>query len=1170
MREIEINRIKSAAKIFNDFRCTIFIDEQQGADTVEELQEQKNSFLESIANEYGILGSHREIFLERYSPKNQCYQNHEIAKYIGKSEKDLQDALTAIHKLIENKEPDLKGKLLKKGRGRPAKGEEPWAKLSEFLWEKKFPNYYENINQETTEYQKLTVIFFRRMLEDKIKKLTTNSLLGDLYFDTESLYVPLGLVERKQKPHHGDIKPEHGSAFYRLNNDAITREFTYEEFLDEVVTNENSSKSQGRRLAIIGEPGSGKTTRLQQIARWLFEQNTDNRVIWVSLAELQGKTLEEYLLTDWLRNAHEHRKTTETQQDELVEEFKKGNIWLLLDGIDEIGSSGLSLFDKLPTWIESAKIIVTCRLNIWDGSPRALSGFDIYYNDDFNDEQQKQFAIKFLKNENDAQSLIEGLNQLGKERIKDLVKNPLRLTLICYWWQSHKGSLPDTKADLYGKFVEIYYDWKKVSETQISDSKKKEFEKALGRLAIQGLDRDKSHFRFTKKQINEVLGEADEGMFKLAIQLGWLNDVGLSEEKSEKIYTFFHPSFQEYFAALAIDKSEFLLNHIPNNPQKGIYRLFESKWFEIAVLWIGLPSIDNDQKNKLIKQLVSFDCQPKSAYIHQIRALIIATELISEFHDCEIVDTILDYAISYAFGDWNEETKELIEYPKSEEFRNKLENCSHPLLLKKLEDKLESLSENVPGYDYLYHLVKLIYLLEPNSINTTIAQKVVNHYPTWFFDDHNYTIDDYYQHYGFKNHQDFIEQIKRRYGDDYGTPLFWQRYEQNKDQNKNKPQKINIPKIPKNISFTQGSVNDDDLGFTFTEDHEETDSKNISELINDERWVNNNRNNQFVVELFKHEPSHLFSCAQLEYFFGQAIYGESSLMDIIKNNLTNFDLDENYLPHIEDAFSSVLYGMRDCIGWETTDSNERGRDLISQKLDYEYFCYKNPKNRLSMRGYQKTKQQLKFKELYNQVPENIFTITMTTTNLNMFLIALDFIIDLVDYDNSIYSRFMDKILSKFFSFDIDCYVPVKIADYIADRISYAEFYGQWLNNNRSSDQIYLNQQIINQTFSLSVKTDNLNSITDEAILLRRFKIRLIESIPTNIKSKIQTLINNKLPAQHVTIDDLIVQIEDIILFIKNEIQIEKLDLFLDNKNPSQLLLELCEQFNDLVNIEWNR
>lgn len=1034
---------------------------------MDDIQEERDLFLESIANEYGLLGSHREIFLERYSYKNRCCQNNEIARYIGKTEKNLQDSLAAIHKIIEKKESKVKGKLIKKGPGRRAKGEEPWSKLFYFLWEEKFPNYCKNINQDTKIYQELTIQAFRRMLEDKIIKLTPNFLANI------NPPIPLGLVECNDKPRHSEVKPEHGSDLYRPNSHEIARNFTSEEFLDEVLSKGNSPKSQGKRLAIIGEPGSGKTTRLQQIARWLLKQNENNRVIWVSLAELHGKTLKDYLLTDWLENYHELIEVSKSQKEELAEEFNQGNIWLLLDGIDEMGLPGNPLSwvnEQIKGFINHAKIIVTCRLNIWEDNSQAITYFDVYKNNKFSEDQINDYITTVLNDAHKTQELIKSLNQPGKERIKDLVKNPLNIWLICEVWKQHQGQLPNTKAKLYEEYIKYYYKREVKSEVAyrgdeltVSKKKKKELHQALGKLAIQGLERKDFQFRFTEKQINDVLGESDEGLFKeglfkLALELGLLNPVGLAEETSEEIYAFLYTSFQEYFAALAIDDPDYLLKHIPQNPERGIYKILEPQWLEIALFWIGLPSINNDQKNRLMNQLVYFHYEPKSAWIYQTRALIIATELISEFHDCEIIDTLLDYAISNAFGDWNEENKELIEYPKSQNFIDKIKTCSHPLLLKKLEDKLIFLSKNIPDHS-LFGLAKLI--LEKNTSNT-IAQEIVDHFPTWSC-ERNHTDDDYYQYCGFANHQDFMDQLRQKYGHDYGTDPFWERYEQNKDQYIQKPQKPRKRYIPNSIDCPELFVSDDDSNSWGIDDYDQDDFKSISELINDEIWVSNNAlKNQSVIELFEREPSHLFSCAGLNQFLDWAIFGRSnSLMNIIKDNLANFDSDKNYSNHIEDVFIESLSGTSDYIAWQVGDDKAmttiEGRpNLMYQTLIYDYFCYKYPESRLSMRDYLQTLEQSKFKELYSAVLENVFALAMKTTNLNIFLTIFAFLIDLSNKYGVIKPKLMDEIISRFFEFDINFYISTKIADYLADRINYSEFYQRWRDHNKLSGQMTMN------------------------------------------------------------------------------------------------------------------
>src|SRR3972149_1505593 len=58
-----------------------------------------------------------------------------------------------------------------------------------------------------------------------------------------------------------------------------------------------------------------------------------------------------------------------------------------------------------------------------------------------------------------SQQLPEALAASGKERIRDLVKNPLRCSLLCGTWPSLDGDLPDTKAKLYQRFVTALYQW---------------------------------------------------------------------------------------------------------------------------------------------------------------------------------------------------------------------------------------------------------------------------------------------------------------------------------------------------------------------------------------------------------------------------------------------------------------------------------------------------------------------------------------------------------------------------------------------------------------------------------------------------------------------------------------------------------------------------------------
>ena len=107
-----------------------------------------------------------------------------------------------------------------------------------------------------------------------------------------------------------------------------------------------------------------------------------------------------------------------------------------------------------------------------------------------------------------------------------------------------------------------------------------------------------------------------------------------TEDKSnpeEKVYAFFHPTFQEYFAATAIEKYDFLLpaSHKDKPVKDESYPIFEPQWKEVILLWLGRSDVDDSLKNEFIKRLINF--RSGCGKVYWYRAYFLATAGIAEF-----------------------------------------------------------------------------------------------------------------------------------------------------------------------------------------------------------------------------------------------------------------------------------------------------------------------------------------------------------------------------------------------------------------------------------------------------------------------------------------------------------------------------------------------------------
>ncbi|MEG4231829.1 NACHT domain-containing protein, partial [Microcoleus sp. Pol11C3] len=491
----------------------------------------------------------------------------------------------------------------------------------------------------------------------------------------DEIYVPLAIVERKPSKPPSRDRPEE-------KEEEKLIPIAEERFFEDVLRQGQSEISQGRKIAIIGEPGAGKTTRLQKIADWILEQDL-GLPIWVSLADLTQPTITQYIEDIWLKQTGKSLTIEELTQ-------QKHRIWLLLDGLDEMTSKVemRHVSALLGGWVQAARVVVTCRVNVWEADKNAFSGFDVFRNLEFNPEQVKKYIRRWFVGMGDAatgENLEVALAQSENFRLKKLIQNPLRLWMLCQIWQT-RGGLPETQAGLYGQFVDWVYDWKE--DEEISDQREA-IDTALARLALAAMEQkdEVSRLRLRESWVLKILGSRP--IFQAVMRLGLLNRV---ERFPEAICVFYHATFQEYFAALAVDDWDYFLprNHI-NFPVTGKeYRIFEAQWKQVILLWLGGGDVASDKKEEFIRALVELRDGCEDFYRYQ--AYFLAATAINEFKACSLAAVIVKQVVKWGFGYFNIEKQEWVTYldPISEEARKAISETIRQFAITELIEIIEN------------------------------------------------------------------------------------------------------------------------------------------------------------------------------------------------------------------------------------------------------------------------------------------------------------------------------------------------------------------------------------------------------------------------------------------------------------------------------------------------
>ncbi|MCA9369293.1 TIR domain-containing protein, partial [Candidatus Woesebacteria bacterium] len=339
---------------------------------------------------------------------------------------------------------------------------------------------------------------------------------------------------------------------------------------------------------IAGHPGAGKTSTLHYLMHLWAESEASQLVIYVRLKDYEPRfhtDFRDFLIEEFYKLLHFQTRRVFEQADDIFENYR---CLILLDGLDEVPVENYpTLIKKLNVFRESHRacnLIITTRIDGFkDGREEDFSTWRTFTIARFDQSKVEEFISCWFNDEKKEEDLVQ---KLRSPRLLELAGRAFLLALICLVFED-EGELGQNRTALYEQATQY------LEKSRLGKVTAKMLE--TRHKVLQGIA-----LRYLQLNVNEIRIELLTAIVALELPENTavtpqdflddlVNDTGLMQ-KTGATYVFTHKSFQEYYAALAVE-------NLPNGRDLLLDYARVSAWEESIRLYAGGINTRADQED---------------------------------------------------------------------------------------------------------------------------------------------------------------------------------------------------------------------------------------------------------------------------------------------------------------------------------------------------------------------------------------------------------------------------------------------------------------------------------------------------------------------------------------------------------------------------------------------